>query len=143
MPVADLSSRLRVADVALKRLQDNISALGAVQVRDSRMWAGTTLLNGNSALLDEVYAATFFGSTIFLGNVRIATRAIAKGETEAAIGTCASDEVSRLVLEEGGTFRGMTNTLGRSYAIVYVPLLDDDRRRIGMLAAYRELIAAS
>ena len=64
-------------------------------------------------------------------------------ETEAAIGTCASDEVSRLVLEEGGTFRGMTNTLGRSYAIVYVPLLDDDRRRIGMLAAYRELIAAS
>ncbi len=90
----------------------------------------------------------FAGSHTFwlhhlLGNVRIATRAVAKGHTERALGTRTNDEVTKLVFEDGGTFRGTTVTLGKTWVIVYIPLDDANGRRVGMVAAWRELVAAS
>lgn len=103
------------------------------------MFAGSTLLNGHERIVDAVKEKTRFGCTVFLGNERIATVASERGKTERALGTTANDEVTRIVFEEGRTFRGKTKTLGRWWAIVYVPLDDAEGTRVGMLAAYREL----
>jgi hypothetical protein len=75
--------------------------------------------------------------------VRISTRAVARGNTERALGTRANDEATKFVFEDGGTFRGTTVTLGKTWVIVYEPLDDANGRRIGMLGAWRELVAVS
>ncbi len=139
----DLKNRLKVADRAIKLLERHIAAEGPVRVDGEQVWAGANLLNGHKRIVDAVYDATLFGTTIFLGNVRIATRATAKGNNVAAIGTTANDEVTQLVFVGGNTFRGATKTLGKSWAIVYVPFLDHAGVRIGMLAAFRELVGGA
>lgn len=137
-----LENRLKVADHAVAMCQRLIAAEGPVVVVDDRLFAGPTLLNGNETIADAVYAATLFGCTIFHRNVRIATRAVAKGETARALGTTANDEVTAVVYRDGGTFRGQTTTLKKTWAIVYAPLLDVSGARVGMIAAYRELVGA-
>jgi methyl-accepting chemotaxis protein len=136
----DLDNRLKVADHAISIAQSLIAAAGPVSVVNDRVFAGSTLINGNEAIVDAVYAATLFGCTIFHRNVRIATRAVAKGESARALGTTANDEVTALVYRDGGTFRGQTTTLQKTWAIVYVPLVDAAGARIGMISAYRELV---
>ena len=139
----DLSNRLKMAEQATGMAHKLIAAEGPVRVDGDQLFAGDTLLNGHTAIVDAVYDATLFGCTIFLGNVRIATRAVAKGQKERALGTRTNDEVTKLVFEDGGTFRGTTVTLGKTWVIVYEPLDDADGRRVGMVAAWRELVAAS
>lgn len=139
----DLSNRLKMADQAIVLARKLLAAVGPVRVDGGSLFAGDTLLNGNNAIVDAVYDATLFGCTIFLGNVRIATRAVARGEKDRALGTRTNDEVTKLVFEDGGTFRGTTVTLGKTWVIVYEPLNDADGRRVGMVAAWRELVAAS
>ena len=135
----DISNRLKVAELAIGYALRLLQIEGPITVRDGQMFAGSTLLNGDERIVDAVKAKTRFGCTVFLGNERIATVASERGKTERALGTRANDEVTRLVFEEGGTFRGKTKTLGRWWAIVYVPLHDANGVRVGMLAAYREL----
>ena len=139
----DLSNRLKMAEQAIVLARKLIAAEGPVRLDGGQLFAGNTLLNGHTAIVDAVYDATLFGCTIFLGNVRIATRAVAKGNTERALGTRANDEATKFVFEDGGTFRGTTVTLGKTWVIVYEPLDDANGRRIGMLGAWRELVAVS
>jgi methyl-accepting chemotaxis protein len=139
----DLSNRLKMAEQATVMVKKRIAAEGPIRLEGDRLFAGSTLLNGHTAIVDAVYDATLFGSTIFVGNVRIATRAAAKGSTERALGTRTNDEVTTLVFTNGGTFRGTTETLGKTWVIVYVPLDDATGQRVGMVAAWRELVAAS
>ncbi len=138
----ELDNRLKVAEHAVSVAQKLIAAAGPVVVRGDRVFAGSTLLNGDESIVDAVYDATLFGCTIFHRNVRIATRAVARGGSDRALGTTADDDVTRAVFEEGGTFRGTTVTLGKTWAIVYVSFHDATGARIGMIAAYRELIRA-
>ena len=138
-----LENRLRAAEHAMGVLQKHIAALGPVVVREKQVFAGATLLNGEKTITDAVYEQTLFNTTIFHGNVRIATRAIALGETERALGTRANDDITRLVFEQGEIFRGRTETLGKPWVIVYVPFHAANGQRIGMLSSYRELVAAA
>lgn len=137
----DLENRLRAAEHAIGLLQKLISQRGPVTVEGDVVRAGDTVLNGDTEIVDAVYDATLFGSTIFLGNVRIATRASMRGSADRALGTTTNEEVTRQVFVDGRVFRGTTQTLGKDWVIVYVPLCDSAMRRIGMLAAYRELVA--
>lgn len=136
-----LESRLRATENAVDVLTKLIGELGPVVLRGPQLFAGHTLLNENQPLVDAVYEQTLFGTTIFLGNVRIATRAVALHATAPAIGTTANAEITRVVFEGGETFRGQTETLGKHWAIVYRPFHAADGARVGMLAAYRELVA--
>lgn len=137
----DLTSRLKAAAHAVALVRERLAALGPVRVEGDQMYAGETLLNRDETLVDSIYDDTLFGCTIFLGPTRIATRATARGSKARALGTNASDEIIALVLERGETFVGSTETLGRTWAIVYEPLEDAAGKRIGMLACYREIIS--
>jgi methyl-accepting chemotaxis protein len=136
----DLTSRLKAAAHAVELLRARLAAHGPIRRIADDLFAGDKRLNGDEQIVDEVYDATLFGTTIFLGGVRIATRAVEVGSTERALGTMAAEEVIEMVFVRGETFTGATETLGRRYAIVYEPLEDADGQRIGMLAGYRELV---
>lgn len=135
----DLENHLKVAERAVKLARKMLDELGPLRLEKGVLRAGDTILNENQALVDAVYDSTLFGCTIFLGNLRIATRATAKGSATPAIGTSANEEVTELVFRRGGRFRGTTKTLDKDWVIVYEPLDDGTGRRVGMLAAYREL----
>lgn len=136
----DLTTRLQAAAHAVQLARKHLADLGPLRAVGEELYAGDTLLNGDTAVVDRVYDATLFGCTIFLGGTRIATRASERGSAERALGTQASPEIIAQVFERGETFAGATETLGRTWAIVYEPLDDADGRRIGMIAGYRELI---
>ena len=138
--VRDLSSRLKAAAGAIALLREYMRSFGPIRVVGDQIYAGPKLLNGDEELVDMFYERTLFGTTIFRGGVRIATRAVQSGEQERALGTSAAPEVITMVFGRGETFAGTTRTLGNEYAIVYEPLEDATGRRIGMLAGYRELI---
>lgn len=134
----DLTNRLKVADLALRRLRAALQKLGPVRAEGDSLFAGEHCLNEIQPVVEEVARRANCGCTIFHGNVRIATTARAKGGLAPAIGTTANAEVTELVLHRGESFRGVTTTLGREWVIVYEPLEDADGQRVGMLAAYRE-----
>ena len=136
----NLTNRLKVADRAVRLALDLLEQEGPITVKDGVMRAGRRVLNDDNRIVDQVEESTRFGCTIFLGNVRIATTAVAKGASGRAIGTQANAEITELVYQRGETFRGQTTTIGRDWAIVYVPLDDVDGQRVGMLAAYREIL---
>lgn len=136
----DLSNRLKAAAGAVALVREKLAALGPLRVEGGALYAGDTLINGDEALVDAVYDATLFGSTVFLGGTRIATRAVAAGTDQRATGTSAAPEVIEQVYGRGEVYTGTTETLGNAYAIVYEPLVDAEGRRVGMIAGYRELL---
>ncbi len=136
-----MENRLRAAEHTLQVLYRLLAQHGPIAVRHDQLFAGELLLNGNEAIVDAVYEQTLFHTTIFLNDVRIATRAVARGETTRALGTRAPDDIRQQVLARGQAFRGRTHTLGKDYVIVYEPLHDAAGARVGMVAAYRELVA--
>ncbi len=136
----DLTSRIKAARHAVALARRLLAEHGPLHVKGDEMFAGATLLNGDESIVDAVYEETLFGCTIFLGPVRIATRATAKGTSRRALYTRANDMIIAHVLEGGEVFAGQTETLGKSWAIVYEPLDDAQGHRIGMIAGYRELL---
>jgi len=119
---------------------DALDALGPVRRRDGQLFAGTTALHGNDALVDHVQATTGYGCSVFDGAVRIATSAVAAGQTERALGTRANEDIARSVYRLGTSFRGIAHTIGKDWLIAYDPLPDVEGRIVGMVAVYRELV---
>ncbi len=136
--VGDLTNRLKMAERALLKLRARLAELGPLRLDDGVIYAGDTRISGNQALVERIRHETFCGCTVFLGNVRVATTATQAGHDEPALGTAANDEVSELVFGRGEVFRGVTQTIGRVWVIVYEPLCDASGARIGMIAAFRE-----
>ncbi len=130
---------LEIADAAIGITELQLARAGPIEVRGGQVYAGETLLNNSTEIVDAVERQSGFGCTIFHTNVRIATTARAANEDERAVGTRANEEITRLVYGEGQVFRGVTRTIGKDWVIVYVPLPDRDGQRIGMLATWREL----
>ncbi len=130
---------LALADAAVRHALALIDEQGPVSVRDGQLWAGELCLNGDTDVVDAVLARHGFGCTIFLGNVRVATTAVAAGGTDRALGTSANERVTRTVFRLGQRFEGVTRTIGKDWVIVYVPLRDEAQMSVGMIAAYREL----
>lgn len=122
----DLAFRLLAARGRLKRVGDELFVDGES-------------LTGDRAIVDEVKATTGFGCTLFAGNLRVATTAVAAGGTERAYGTTANEDITRQVLRLGQPFRGIARTIGKDWLIAYDPLRVD-RRIVGMVAVYRELL---
>ena len=130
---------LEVADAAVALTRARLELLGPVEARGDEVFAGDVRLNGSTELVDRILGETGFGCTLFRRDVRIATTARAANDTWRAVGTRANPEIARRVYEDGQVFRGITRTIGKDWVIVYVPWYDARARRIGMLAAFREL----
>jgi signal transduction histidine kinase len=126
------------AETALELIRTELACRGPIALRGGELYAGDHRLNGDTEIVEAVRARTGYGCTIFQGNMRVATTASAAGEAGRAFGTVASPMITALVFAHGQVFRGMTETLGKKWLIVYAPLRSHTGTVIGMLAAYHE-----
>jgi len=126
MQARDLAFRLLEQRGRLKRVGDELFVGGAT-------------LAGDTTIVDAVKEQTGFGCTLFAGNLRVATTAVAAGATGRAYGTTANEDITRQVLRLGQPFRGITYTIGKDWLIAYDPLRIEGRI-VGMVAVFRELL---
>jgi two-component system NtrC family sensor kinase len=104
---------------------------------------GGLLLNGNSAIVDRVWALLFRGDrfknadsgsvTIFRDGYRVATN-VKTAAGERAVGTEASAEVREAVLKRGELWRGRAFVVKRWYISEYDPVRNYAGDVIGMLS---------
>lgn len=103
---------------------------------------GGILLNRDNEIVDRVNETVFRGetyndrnlgtATIFLKDLRVATT-VTTGHGHRAIGTRASEEVSRAVLDEGGKWTDRAFVVNDWYITAYEPIEDVFGHRVGML----------
>ncbi len=104
---------------------------GEWSVNGDKLMKGDTPLNENFEVIDQFTKDTDVLATIFLKDTRIATN-VQDDKGNRQINTQASAEVVKAVLEEGKTYDGTANILGRSAQTYYVPIKGQDGTIIGM-----------
>ena len=103
---------------------------------------GGILINRNNTIIDHIRDVVFrqeryknldLGTaTVFLDDIRVATNVLdSKGKR--AIGTQVSKEVKDLVLGEGSRWSDRAFVVSNWYRTAYDPIVDVNRRRVGML----------
>ncbi len=91
------------------------------------------LFNNDFTFVDQVKRAAGIDTvTIFHGDLRVSTN-VQTPEGRRAIGTRVSEEVGRVVLEEGRPYIGPAFVINENYITRYDPLRDQDGRVIGIL----------
>ncbi|MFX4262342.1 EAL domain-containing protein [Pelotomaculum propionicicum] len=103
---------------------------GPWSIRDGSLYKGETLINGNNDFVDEVGYLTGDTCTIFQGDTRVSTNVIR--ENTRVLGTRVSEEVGKVVLEEGKNYYGEADVVGVLYQAAYSPILDQDGKVIGI-----------
>lgn len=104
---------------------------GEWEIREDKLYKGTTVLNDNYEVVDKIGEDTGDTVTIFQGDTRIATNVMMDGER--AIGTQASPDVVSTVLNQGESFYGEANVVGQLYQTAYMPLKNPAGEVIGIL----------
>lgn len=93
---------------------------------------GGELLNRDYNFIDEISELLKVKSTIFLGDLRIATSIFLKNG-ERAIGTRVAEEVASIVLEQGKRYLGKAFIIDEWYLTAYDPIFDHKGEVVGML----------
>lgn len=99
------------------------------------MWKGNYVnLSKNIDLVDSVKNNTGYDMTVFYGDTRVLTTVVDENGKR-QIGTKASDEVIKEVIQNGKDFKSdNTNVLGNRYICYYVPLFQSDGGKpVGMI----------
>ncbi len=87
----------------------------------------------NTDLVDSLKGDTSNEITIFLGDERVNTTLMDKGQR--AIGTKLDSNIADAVLTEGESYFGEAKILGTPYATAYTPISTPDGERVGILFA--------
>lgn len=118
------------ADLTLAYKYINIKYPGEWAIKDGQLYKGTTLINENNDMVDEIGKDTGDTVTIFQGDTRVSTNVIKDGNR--AIGTQVSQEVSDVVLKNGEHFYGEANAAGHIYQAAYMPIKNAAGEIIGI-----------
>lgn len=132
------SLTFEAAEYAIKYTRNLLNEKGRIKRTTEGLSAGTTTLNNSTAIVNKVKEITGFGCTIFSGDVRISTTASVLGSDETAIGTRSNKAIAKQVYGLGETFKGITETIGRDWLIIYEPLRDENGQLVGMIAVFKE-----
>lgn len=103
---------------------------GTWQVRDGVLYKGTTKINDNTAIVDQIGKLTGDTVTVFLQDTRVTTNVMRDGKR--AVGTKASPAVVDVVLKQGQVYTGEAEVVGVKYQTGYMPLKDSDGKIVGM-----------
>lgn len=103
---------------------------GDWEVRDNQLYKGTTMMNDNFEIVDEIGNDTGDTVTIFQGDTRIATNVMLDGER--AVGTQASPEVIEAVMKNKENYYGEADVAGNHYQTAYMPLVSEAGEVIGI-----------
>jgi len=126
--------------------RSGMALVAAVPIVDSGRVLGVlyggTLLNRSQEIVDrvrdtvfqhEIYKGQSIGTaTIFLKDIRVSTNVV-NPDGSRAIGTVASEEVTRSVLTEGNKWTGRAFVVNDWYITAYEPIEDILGQRVGML----------
>lgn len=122
----------------MKYARELLNNAGQIKKTKDGLTAGTTTLSNSTFIVNKVKSITGFGCTIFAGDVRISTTASAVGSDEIAIGTRSNKTIAKQVYGLGETFKGVTETIGKDWLIIYEPLRDENGKLVGMVAVFKE-----
>lgn len=104
---------------------------GDWSIKDGKLYKGREQINENYYIIDEFTKGTDVLVTVFQNDVRVSTNV--KDESgKRMIGTSASEEVIQKVLNEGQTYSGTADILGKPAQAYYVPIKDNSGSVIGM-----------
>lgn len=139
-------STMQIADSSANRLaMDQIDSnmrvawhllheLGAeVSIVDGRLRAGTTVINDNSILVDELRNTVGGVATIFQDDKRISTTVRDLNGRLGVSTYLAQGPVYTILLKEHKSFRGIVNVLGSQYFSGYDPIFDRHGAQVGIL----------
>ncbi|MBC8014228.1 MAG: cache domain-containing protein, partial [Sporomusaceae bacterium] len=118
------------SDLTVAKTYFNNKIPGSWEVKDGKLFKGNILIN-DIGIVDEIKEMTNDSITIFLDDVRIATT-VRRPDSARVTGTKAAEEVSNTVLKSNKTFIGTAQVAGIVNQTVYEPILDDNRKVIGM-----------
>jgi methyl-accepting chemotaxis protein len=106
----------------------------AFRIADGKMYAGDTVLNDNTEIVDRIKEVAGGTATIFMGDTRIATNVMKPDGSGRATGTkLAKNAAYDAVLGRGEAFRGTADILGRTFYTGYDPIKDAAGQTIGIL----------
>ena len=127
-----LTSRLQVA---WHLLDDE----GSVDLIDGKLRSGTTVLDGNNALVDEIHRLVGGAITIFRGDERVATN-IRSADGKPVMGTrLARGPAYDAVFQHHGRYTGQVDILGVPYLAIYDPIFSPRGTLIGILTVAERL----
>jgi methyl-accepting chemotaxis protein len=116
------------ASLSLKLVDTKYS--GEWQLKDNKLYKGSQLISSNTAIVDEISKSANIQCTFFLKDERVATSILDNGNR--VIGTKASEEVVKKVLNGGQEFTGEATILNKKYMSIYLPVKNSDGDIIGM-----------
>lgn len=104
---------------------------GPWSARGDALYKGDTLVSNNFEVVDSFVLDTGYYATVFHHNTRVTTTVLNE-EGKRAVGTQASPEVSRTVLDQGEEYIGEAMVVGRPAITYYTPIRDEAGNTIGM-----------
>src|ERR1051326_3370157 len=122
-------------ETSMAMLRHELAPLGAVwsKTADGKLLLGATVLNGRNDLVDAVRDVTGAATTIFLGDMRIATN-VKNPDGSRGIGTrLAPGPAYDMVQRDGRTYHGPATILGTPHLTIYEPIKDGLGQSIGIL----------
>lgn len=100
------------------------------------LWKGNYCVSKHENVIDGFVEGRAADVTVFFGDTRRATSLRDKSTGERILGTKASDEVIKTVLNEGKTFETDSATInGETYYAFYMPVMDSSGKVVGMVFA--------
>jgi len=144
-PVRVFAGPAEDVQVAMQLLKSKAATLGAPSVKGEEavagkivpiVYFGTTKMNNNFVLVDEVQKEVGGTATIFVKNgdefVRVATN-VKQDDGSRAIGTILDPKGKALAaIAKGESYFGEANILGKSYITGYEPIRDESNNVIGV-----------
>lgn len=124
--LTEQESRMRVAWTVLSQEGSPI------EVHKGKLYAGKTLLNGNSKLVDQITSLVGGTATIFQGDTRVATNIRLPDGTRAE-GTKIIYKNAKDALNGAQSYRGEALILGEPYVTAYDPIKNGNNEVIGIL----------
>jgi diguanylate cyclase (GGDEF)-like protein/PAS domain S-box-containing protein len=103
---------------------------GPWNIKGGSLYKGDTLINGNNEFVDEIGSLTGDTCTIFQGDTRVSTNVMR--ENTRVLGTKVSEDVRKVVLDDGQDYHGEADVVGVLYQAAYSPIKDQEGKIIGI-----------
>ncbi len=119
------------SDLSMGRSLIDQTYPGQWSIRDGLLYKGDTRINENYEMVDLIGRLTSDTVTIFQGDKRVSTN-VMTSDGQRAVGTIAIEEVIMEVLQNGRTFIGKAQVVGKWNQTAYEPVRDEQGKIIGM-----------
>ncbi len=119
------------SDLLLAEALANAMYPGSWEIKGDKLYKGNKLISGDYEFVDYISQLTDNTCTIFMGDTRVSTN-VKKDDGERAIGTKVSEQVKKVVLEQGQIYSGPAIVVNKPYETAYMPIKDTAGKTLGI-----------